>query len=108
MLSSHIYEIVFKWSCTRVCEKVVLFVILNWGIIQYHYYCELYITESELDLNYPGRALARVGPNAKPRCGAHLSSGIMMSSQSRRHGGFGGLSPQNTAPSAPKLKYETL
>jgi len=28
--------------------------------------------------------------------------------QSRRHGGFGGLSPPNTAPIPPKLKYETL
>jgi len=27
--------------------------------------------------------------------------------QSRRHGGFGGLSPSNKAPSLPKLKYET-
>jgi len=28
--------------------------------------------------------------------------------QSRRHGGFGGLSPPNKTPSPLKLKYETL
>jgi len=47
----------FRWSCIRVCEKVVLFVILqlllNWDIIQCHYYCELHTSESELDFSYP-------------------------------------------------------
>ena len=27
-LRSHYFEIVFRWSCIRVCEKVVLFVVL--------------------------------------------------------------------------------
>ena len=35
-LRSHIFEIAFRWSCIRVCEKVVLFchplqLLLNWG-----------------------------------------------------------------------------
>jgi len=37
-------------GCT-FCHPLQLF--LNWGIIQYHYYCELQTTDSELDLNYP-------------------------------------------------------
>ena len=53
-----LFEIVFRWSFFRVCEKILvschpLQVLLNWSIIQYHYYCELQTTESELDLNHP-------------------------------------------------------
>jgi len=41
-------------SLRKVCTfSHPLQLLLNWGIIQYHDYCELHITDSELDLNYP-------------------------------------------------------
>jgi len=51
-------EIVFRWRCIRVCEKVVgyfchpLQLLLNWRIIQYHH-CGLQTIVSEFHLNYP-------------------------------------------------------
>jgi len=44
-----------RFTLTTPQRKFPIFLqlLLNWGIIQYHYYCELQIIESELDLNYP-------------------------------------------------------
>ena len=54
--SFHIHlEIVFKWSCVRVCHKGALsFIryILDQLAQKCRYHCELYTTEFEMDLNY--------------------------------------------------------
>jgi len=53
------FEIVFRWSCRlfqfakRLYFLSSLTVFAELGIIQYHYNCELWTTESELDLSYP-------------------------------------------------------
>jgi len=43
----------FTLSTPKRKFAILLQHLLNWGIIQYHYYFELQTTETELDLNYP-------------------------------------------------------
>jgi len=44
--------VVFVFAkCPAFCHP--LQILLNWGILHYHYYCELQTIESELDLNCP-------------------------------------------------------
>jgi len=45
-----VFEFVKRLYST-FCHPLQL--LLIWGIIQYHYYCEIQTTESEVDLNYP-------------------------------------------------------
>jgi len=51
ILKSHSGGLVFEFAkgCTYFHPLQLL---LDWGIIQYHYYCELQTTESEMDLKY--------------------------------------------------------
>jgi len=49
-LKSYTCGVVFEFGkCYTFCHPLQL--LLNWGIIQYHYFCELPIAESELDVN---------------------------------------------------------
>jgi len=51
-LKSYSCGVVFEFGkCYTFCHPLQL--LLNWGIIQYYYFCELPIVESALDLNDP-------------------------------------------------------
>jgi len=53
-LKSYSGGVVFEFAKRLVGYFLSSFTdLLNWGIIPYHYYCELQTTVSELDLNYP-------------------------------------------------------
>jgi len=57
-LKSYSGGVVFEFA-KRLYFCRPLQLLLNWGIVQYHYYCEVQTTESELVLNYQQLRLRR-------------------------------------------------